>query len=500
MNINKVILVVFLFSAAAVFGQEISSDSIPKFSYATLPELWEQLDDIFNDPNFGNAHWGVVIQSLQTGEYFYKRNEDKLFIPASNLKLFTSAAALMKLGPDYTFSTELYTNGNVDGSILYGDLILVGRGDPTISGRFNHNDLYLVFNRWADSLLEKGIDEITGNIIGDDNLFDDKPLGNGWAWDQESKWFSAPAGAISYNDNTVEIVVRGDSVSGEPQITIIPDTKYVVVINNVTLVPPDSINQISAMRERGTNVITVSGSISSGSEYREFVTVNNPTQYAMVVFKEVLEKKGIKINGYSIDIDDINLALNYSKFNKLFTNKSEPLKEILKELNKNSNNFYAEQLLKTLGLEELSYGTSENGIEVIAEVLEEMGINPEALKIVDGSGLSRLNLVTPRQMVTLLTFMNKSKYFVPFYNSFPIAGKDATLGKRMVDTRAEDNVRAKTGFLDGVRSLSGYLRTGDDELIAFSIICNNFNVPVKLADNLQDFVCMRLANFKRTME
>ncbi len=326
------------------------------------------------------------------------------------------------------------------------------------------------------------------------------PLGYGWAWDQESKWFSAPSGALSYNDNTVEIVVKSDTIENAARVTVIPDTKYVVVINNVNLVSPDSLTQITVSRERGTNVITVSGSLKSSEEYRDFVTINNPTQYTMVVFKEVLEKRGIKINGYSIDIDDITLGLNYTKLNKLFTCKSEPLREILKELNKNSNNFYAEQLLKELGLKEMNYGTSENGVEVLEEVLGDMGINPDALNIVDGSGLSRLNLLTPRQMVTLLTHMSKNKYFVPFYNSFPIAGRDATLGKRMVGTRAENNIRAKTGFLEGVRSLSGYLRTGDDELVAFSIICNNFNVPVKLTDNLQDLVCMRLANFKRTTE
>src|ERR1035437_9703268 len=181
---RKLTLVLVLVGFLSVYAQE-KKDTIktasPKYSFSTLPEFWNQMDDIFNDPSFSNANWGVVIQSLETGEYFYKRNEDKLFLPASSLKLFTTAAGLIILGPEYRFTTNIYRRGIIDGSILKGDLIIQGRGDPTISERFYGGDMLRIYNLWADSLLELGIEEIVGNIIGDDSEFDDRGLGEGWA-------------------------------------------------------------------------------------------------------------------------------------------------------------------------------------------------------------------------------------------------------------------------------------------------------------------------------
>lgn len=497
---NKLIIVIILYFAISVCAQEIEKkDSLPRFSYSTVAELKTQLDDIFNDPDFDNAELGVFIQSLETGEYFYKRNEDKLLLPASNLKLFTTAAGLILLGAEYKFKTNIYSRGELDGSILRGDLIIQGRGDPTISGRFYNDSMLKVFNNWADSLLEIGIDEIDGNIIGDDNEFDELGLGEGWSWDYESYWYSAQSGAISFNDNCIDVIVKVNKKSKQPLISIAPETRYAVIINKVIVVGGDSTTSIDVYRERGTNVITVSGTINIKDSIKTYVTVNNPTQYAMVVLYEVLNERGIKVLGYPIDIDDTAEPLDYKKLKKLFTQQSVPLKEIVKIINKNSQNFFAEQLLKIIGLEKEHYGSAENGIKACFQVFDDIGINSERMLMVDGSGLSRLNLVTPRQIVILLNHMYKSKEFIPFYNSLPIAGVDGTIGKRMKNNPTENNLRAKTGYLGSVRSLSGYVFTGDGELLSFAIIANNFNVPFKLVDNLQDLVCLRLANFKRKL-
>jgi len=472
-------------------------DTVPKYSYTTVAEFWSQMDDIFNDPNFSNAHWGVLIQSLETGEYFYKRNENKLFMPASNLKLFTSSAGLVLLGDDYKFTTNIYKRGRMDGSTLLGDLVIQGRGDPTLSGRFYKNDAVKIFSDWADTLLELGIDEITGSIIGDDNEFDDLGLGEGWQWDYESDWYAAQSSALSFNDNCIDLIVTVDKLTGQAKIDINPNTKYAAIINKVSVVGKDSTTSIKAYRERGTNVISVFGTIRKSDSLKTFVTVNNPTQYTMVVLKEVLESKGIIVGGFPMDIDDLSSPIDYNELSKLFTHYSPNLKEVVKIGNKNSQNLFAEQLLKTIGLEIENFGSIENGITACNSVFQEMGINPENMIMVDGSGLSRLNLVTPKQIVSVLNYMYQHKYYLPFYNSLPIAGVDGTLANRMKGSKAENNVRAKTGFIDYARSLSGYVNTGDNEPVAFSMIVNNFTVPLKLAENIQDLVCNRLANLRR---
>lgn len=493
------LILIFAFTVnAQIRNENTTSDSIPKYAQLTIPELWSQIEDIFNDPSFNGAEWGVVIQSLANGEYFYKKNEDKLFTPASNLKILTTAAALFLLGEDYTYSTDVFYRGEIDGSILEGDLIIQGRGDPTLSARFHDGDMTAVFSNWADSLLRNGIDEIKGNIIGDDNYFDDIGLAPGWSWENESYWYSAPTSALSFNDNCVDLIIQPNRNKKTVDINILPDIKYVVILNNVEVLDDDSKASIDVYRERGTNVINVFGHIGAYADsFKTFVSVNNPTQFSVVTFKDVLKKKGIKVSGYPVDIDDISSPIDYSKANFLFSYHSPELKDIVKVINKNSYNLYAELLLKTIGLEIEGFGSTANGIKAEKTFLNEIGINPESIRLVDGSGLSRLNLISPRNIVAVLDYIYKSPYFIPFYNSLPIAGTDGTLGKRMTYSQTRNNVRAKTGYLEGVRSLSGYVYTGDKEPVAFSMIVNNYLVPDKLAENIQDLICLRLANFKR---
>lgn len=504
-NILKRVIVLIVILAAFGRAQEepadtlqAEQDSVPKFSYQTIPEFWGQMDDIFDDPAFSNAYWGVVIQSLITGEYFYKRNENKLLKPASNLKLFTTTAALMLLGKDYRFKTEVYKAGGVDGSILNGDLIIKGFGDPTISGRFNNQDMYAVFNTFADSLLDKGIDEIRGKIIGDDNAFDENGLGKGWSWEYESYWFAAPSGALSYNDNCIDISVFPTKKGEQAKIKVMPDTKYTVIVNSTRTVGSDSSTVLDVHRERGTNVIKIMGTISEKEDsVLVFSTIQNPTQFAVVVLKKVLESRGIKVSEYGIDIDDLEYPVDYSEEELLFTHYSVPLTDIIRVTNKNSLNFYAEQILRTIGFEMRGFGSVENGIDAVMDVMLRMGINLDDLNMVDGSGLSPLNLVSPAQIVTLLNQIYVSDLFTDIYNSLAIGGVDGTLANRMRRSRAVNNVRAKAGFLNAARSLSGYIFTGDREPIAFSIIVNNYTVPSVLADRIQDLVCIRLANFRR---
>lgn len=491
--------IILLSCSVSLLAQTKDTTGIKKsVPFNSLNELREQLDDSFNDPNFNHAFWGVLVKSLKTGEIIYKRNADKLFNPASNTKLFTSAAALSLLGSDFVYQTNLYANGIIKNNKLAGDLIIQGSGDPTISNRFFNGNVTSIFEAWADSLISKGITEISGNLYGDDASFDNFGSGRGWLLDNESAWFSAPSGALSFNDNTLMIEVKPTEINFPAEIKVIPNTKYVTVMQKVLTVDTNSEQSIKISRLSGSNLISVNGKIKKDSKpVIEYVSIADPTLFFLTVLREVFEQKGISVKGKigSISIaEKIILAENLSL---LFTHESVPLHMIVKELNKNSNNFYAEQILKTIGLEVYNYGSSENGAKASKELFATMGINPDNMIMVDGSGLSRLNLVSPRQIVNLLTFLYSSDQFNPFYNSLPIGGVDGTLANRMKRSAAENNVRAKAGFNENVSSLSGYIKTIGGETLAFSIMINNFLASPNLVEYLEDNVCNRLVNFVR---
>lgn len=496
--LNKIFLFLIIgysFSTAQIVQKDTTKKNL---TINSLAEIREQLDDYFGDQNFANAFWGVMVKSLKTGEIIYKRNADKLFIPASNMKLFTSAAALLALGSNFKYQTDIYANGVLLRGTLKGDLIIQGSGDPTISDRFIEGNVTKIFEQWADTLKAKGIYEITGNIYGDDSFFDNEDFGKGWLMDYESNWFAPSSNALSFNNNMIEIRIEPTQVNFPAKIYTIPQTDYVSIVSGVFT--KDQVNEtdISISKIKGTNIIKVNGQISIAEKpVSKFVAVTNPALYFLTVLKETFEKNGIVVRGRVNTLQGENINVDFDNLIPLYSHRSVQLKYILKEMNKNSNNFYAEQILKTIGLEENDFGSIENGVNACIKYFNQMGINMDNLVMADGSGLSRLNLVTPRQIVNLLTFMYKHEEFDKFYDSLPIAGVDGTLLDRMKKTVAENNVRAKPGYSDNVSSLSGYLKTISGEPLVFSMIVNNFLTPPIFANYIQDSVCQRLINFSR---
>lgn len=454
----------------------------------------------FEDSNFVNAHWGVLIKSLKTGEIIYARNEKKMFMPASNMKLFTSSSAMIALGPNYRYTTRLVSNGDVTNGILNGDLIMVGSGDPTISGRFDSGKVTIIFEQWADSLKALGITQINGNIIGDDNCFDDEYYGAGWSADYETDYYAAQISGLSFNDNCVDFrVVPSATIADVCSLSWSPNTKYVNVINNTkTVAETDSLNDIYFERKRGTNTIYVRGKLSIGKKpIIESVTVENPTIYTVVVLKEVLELKGISVLGAVVDADDFVDTIRYENSNQLASFTSLPYSEIIKTINKPSQNFYTEQVFRTIGKERYGVGSMENGRAAVYPILLSWGVDTVRLRYADGSGLSRQDLITPSDIVSILSGMSKENSFLPFYESLPIAGIDGTIKNRMKGTNAQGNVHAKTGSIGYVRSLSGYVTSTDGEQFVFSMIANHYTVPTRWAEKIQDAVCVMLAEFKR---
>lgn len=466
---------------------------------SSIDRLRAELAAKFEDPNFFNATWGVVIQSLQTGEMIYQRNEQKSFMPASNMKLFTTSAALTSLTPDFRYTTTLIANGSIKGDVLEGDLILKGSGDPTISGRYNGGKVTETFEQWADSAMAKGIKEIKGNLVGDDNCFDEEFYGDGWDANYETDWYAAQFGGIMFNDNCVDMtVVAGDSIGAPAKVSWIPATKYVSVLNETVTVTPESSYYIAFYRERGSNIIHARGRFPVNKPtWNESIAIDNPTLYTMTVLKEVFEGKGIKVDGTAKDIDEFKTLPINTATTQIASFSSIPLSDVVKTINKPSQNLYAEQLFRTMGLVFYNQGGMATGRYVAHPIFSRWGMDTTRLRVVDGSGLSRLNLGSPSNIVGLLSGIYQGKYFQPFYESLPIAGVDGSLKNRMKGTKAENNVRGKTGFIGYVRSLSGYVTSLDGEMFAFSMIANHYTVPTSMAEKIQNEVCVRLANFSR---
>ncbi|MBZ0199502.1 MAG: D-alanyl-D-alanine carboxypeptidase/D-alanyl-D-alanine-endopeptidase [Ignavibacteriaceae bacterium] len=483
----------FIFTLMGCAGtNEISSDR-----YASLHT---KIDSLLNDPRFGNAHLGVLIKSQSSGKVLYERNAGKLFMPASNEKILTTSGALIKLGTDFKFKTLLTYSGVIQDSLLNGDLIVFGDGDPTLYSRF-YKTPDEVFHRWAKLLKQNGVKKISGNIIGDDNAFDDEPIGYGWSHDGLDSWYSAEISALQFNENYVDLVITPPSDKNS-NCTITPNvnSSYFNIIDS-TVVTDAGYGYLNVSRAYGTNDILISGRVKKNSSkiYRS-PSIENPTKFYVTVLKEVLESEGIKVIGNAVDCDEINnWNHNADDFISIDTLYSPPLKDILKGLMKRSQNLYAETMVKTLGSKYFGRGSFSNGKKVVEEVLSGMGIKPNTYSYMDGSGLSRYNFVTPLQLVTILEAMRKSNLSNDWYDLFPIAGVDGTLSARMKNGKARNNVRAKTGTIANTRGLSGYVTTASGDEIVFSFLINAHLQSTKATEELTDTILELLAEYDKKL-
>jgi len=494
----RLCLITILLVSINLAQTKIEQDSLNQItsSQNNLSELRNELDYIFNDPNFTNAFWGISIQSLKTGETLYNHNADKLFKPASLIKLFTTSTALLLLGSDYQFKTTFYTDGKISDGVLHGNLFIIGGGDPSIST--GHNDEGKDnFIEWIDSLNQIGVYSIKGNIIGENKNYEEDNFGKGWLNEYESNWFAPPTGAFCLNNNSNEIIITPGDFKNLAKISFNPHNVNFEIYNKVITEHGSTPTSISISR-KGKSVLQLTGTIADNdNQYIIYVPVEHPTQFFLNTFYEKAIDEGMTITGFTVSSYEQNENYDLNNLLMLFEHKSESLSEIVAEINKSSNNLYSEELLKTIGYELYGYGSTENGITAMKEVMKKMGINPNNFEIVDGSGLSTFDFVTPKQITNLLYYMYKSDEFDSFYNSLAIAGFDGTLADRMKKSKAENNFRGKSGFLENVRGLAGYLKTADGEPIALTLIVNNFLVPSQLANYIQDKVCNRLANFNR---
>ena len=450
----------------------------------------------------------MLVQSLRNGETLFAWNPQKLLLPASNMKLVTLAAAAAELGWDYTYRTQLFARGPINGGVLAGDLIVVGSGDPSIGNVDGSADR--VFGEWADRLKQLGVTRIEGRIVGDDNAFDDEILGFGWSWDDLTEDFAAGVGALQFNENGIRLSVSpGPAPGSAAGISVDPPESGIVVVNSIRTGAAGAATNLSAHRLPGQMTLVVAGTVPAGAAAPAVLTlaVDNPTLFFVQALRRSLIARGIDVRGPAVDMDDLGTPIDRAGATPVAEHRSPPLSVLAVRLMKVSQNQYAETFLKTLGLdrtereasaEQHGEATAVKGRTVAQRLFQDWGVDAGSLIIRDGSGLSRYDYLTAQALVTILAHVYKdAKLYEAFAASLPTPGTDGTLANRLKGTAAEHRLRAKTGSMSQVRTLSGYLTTGDDEPLVFSILANNFDTTADVINRATDAMIVKLAEFSR---
>jgi serine-type D-Ala-D-Ala carboxypeptidase/endopeptidase (penicillin-binding protein 4) len=488
-----------LFTAVVLLAGCSARVAAPAASGSPLAHLRTDLDRIFADPHFADAQWGVEVISLDRGDLLFEQNATRLYMPASNNKVLTAVTALTRLGPDYHYETRISADGAVADGVLKGSLIITGSGDPSLAPRFHGGDSFRVFRDWAAKLKEKGIRKIEGTIVGDARAFPQPLLGRSWEWDDLVYGYAAPVSALQFNENLSTIEVTPGAVEGAPaEVKCKPFPDYVEIEAHVTTLAAGAKGNVEIRRGAREESFIVRGTIAAkASPDTTTVAVVHPTLYYVAALKKALQEEGIDVTRADIRESMDEDPTPASAGELLWVHSSIPLGEILKPLLKVSQNLYAETLARTLGLVLRKQGSFEAGKEVVMDTLQGMAIPSASYAYVDGSGLSRQNLLSADLLIRIFRSMYRNRYFNVFYDSLPIAGVDGTIRGRMRGTKAESNVHGKTGTIAYVRCLSGYVKTADGEMLGFAMIANNFLAPNAAVEYVQDSALECLANFHR---
>lgn len=467
-------------------------------------------------PQFAASAWGIKVVSLKTGQTLFEHNSHKLLKPASNAKLYTGALALDRLGPDYRIKTSLYASTKPDAAgVLNGDLIVFGRGDPSFAARFNNGDPKKSLEPMVAAIESAGVKRVEGDLVGDASYFHGPPFGASWNWDDLQYYYGAEVSALTVEDNVVDLVFKPGLSLGEPcPFTASPVTTFPTFVNRTKTAAKDRPRKIDLYRPVGENVVIVTGQLPlGGSNHIDAVTVHDPAAWFVTLLKEALARRGISISGKVRSMDWLVREKDPADFSKrveLGSVASRPLREILAKMLKPSQNLYAQLLLLQVGAwsvaaersgptsrrdgETAPAGNSTNqrnpaapsapavagkttedlGLVEMQKFLSEVGLKKNEVLLEEGSGLSRGCLLTPHATVELLRFMSRHRYADIYRDALPVAGVDGSLRSRLKQTKAAGNVRAKTGSLRYVDTLSGYVTTGAGEPLAFSIMLNNY--------------------------
>ncbi len=469
-----------------------------------LSELRHAIDSMVADAKFRSAQLGILLVDPERGDTLYSHNAGKLFIPASNQKLITGAVALQVLGADFRFSTTVALRGTLANGTLDGDLVLIGTGDPSVSDQMR-GDALSVLRDMADSLWERGIRRVTGRLTSGLDAFPDATLGFGWAWDDLDYPYSAGVDELYLNEGFAQVIVRGGANAGDtPSVVTGPAATFPQVRVWATTGAPQAKSTLSLMQDSVTSgSIVLTGSIGPGAVDTLTITYRDQRVAYLSALREALQLRGIPVEGgvqpaarfWTGSVPNGPPAME-PHYTPLFSISSPPLGEILRTFQKSSQNQIGEILFKTLGRNKAGVGSADSGRAVVRAQLLAWGALPDGFVARDGSGLSRHNVVTPETLARVLDVMRRHPSFPVFYDALPIAGVDGTIAGRMRGTVAQGNVHAKTGTLDMVRSLSGYVTTADGPQLIAVMLANHWTVSVREVERLQDAIFVRLAQLR----
>jgi D-alanyl-D-alanine carboxypeptidase/D-alanyl-D-alanine-endopeptidase (penicillin-binding protein 4) len=464
----------------------VSATEVKAQSNTFSPEIVETIEN-------SDAFWSVIVRD-STGKIVEGYNFDKHVRPASNLKLLTSAMILNELGPDFRYTTNIYGLGIQSGNKWEGDIIVRGSGDPSISGTFYNKDRFHVFDKFFQSLDSLGIKKIDGSLVGNDAYFDQQAYPEGWSWDDLSFYYGVEVSALSFNENAVDLRVYANKGIGQkPDIEWFPfDTDYVNFVNEQVITPSYSEYDESYRRIMGTNTILLRSSLPENYVEKESLSILDAPRFFVDTFQKYLEQGGITVTEPMV-VESSPRNWQEGRFTVLGEHQSEPLSKLLQEMNKESNNFYAEMLLKTAAAEHYDTpGSTELGVSLVESFAEKMNVDEESLVLSDGSGLASSTLITTEGLSKMMVKMRSNPYFKTYKSSLGVAGKDGTLEYRFRDTPLEDNFHGKTGYISGVRALSGYMESSSGRPLVVSVITNNYTEPTSYIDSLQEEIIQKI--------
>jgi D-alanyl-D-alanine carboxypeptidase/D-alanyl-D-alanine-endopeptidase (penicillin-binding protein 4) len=457
-------------------------------------QLRQDLDTLVDRAGHLYGTWGILVQSLTANERVYERNRRTLMVPASTMKLVTVAAASEAVGWDYRFETRIFATGAIADGALRGDLLIVGNGDPSLMGPPDNARTA----PWVEVLRDKGITRIEGRVIGDDDDVEEPKPGFAWSWEDMGYAYGAMPGALNLGENATIFSVTPGNATGLPTIVdISPSAPPLPIVNRTTTAPPEAPRTVWPEYRPGDIGLSIHGTLPAGTAAVNVVAaVGNPTLWFARVVRHNLLNAGIDVTGPAVDADDLAVKPHRETAALLHTHTSAPLSEVAKPLLKDSINLYAEAVLR-LATGSEGVRTTDAALDAARLRLEGWGIAKEGIQIVDGSGLSRRDVVTADTLVAILQRFHDPSGASPWMQAFPVAGRDGSLENRMKGTPAENNAIAKTGSMSNIRSLAGYVTTGDGEPLAFAIIANNFEGPGPGVTATIDALVARLASFTR---